>query len=248
MTLDPQKPVVDFFIVGAMKSGTSSLRDLLRQHPAVDLYRGEIHYFDKLDLFERGNEWYHEHFDWNRQGLLLRGDKSPSYSLDPAAAERIHAYNPDARIIWIFRDPVKRVISNFHHAKKRNQEAMSIEESLAQAEALAASNSPSAYLFRSQYERHLASFEEYFPKEQHHILIFEELVKNPSAVISDLLKWMGLDRDISLELPHSNEGRPVIKRKFPVSDDTVAQLTELLLPTVKEVEARVGREIPAWRG
>ena len=248
MRSDTQKPIVDFFIVGAMKSGTSSLRDLLRQHPAVDIYRGEIHYFDKPDLFERGRDWYHEHFDWKQGGEVLHGDKSPSYSLAPAAAERIHAYNPDARIIWIFRDPVKRAVSNFHHAKKRNQDAMSIEDALAQAEVLAAKNSPSAYLFRSQYERHLQVFEQYFPKNQHHILIFEEVVMNPSAEIAKLLQWMGVGSDITLELPHSNEGKPVIKRKFPVNEDTIVQLTELLSPTVKEIEARIGREIPSWHG
>jgi len=247
MTSDTQQPVVDFFIVGAMKAGTSSLRDMLRQHSNVDLYRGEIHYFDKLNLFEQGTEWYHEHFDFSRGGRVLNGDKSPSYSLDPEAPARIHAYNPEARIIWIFRDPVKRAVSNFHHAKKRNQDAMSIEDSLSQAEALATKNSPAAYLFRSQYERHLASFERYFAEDRHYILIFEELLADPDAEVGKLLQWLGLAADSRLELPHSNEGKSVIKRKFPVGEETVARLSELLTPTIKAIETRLGRELPAWR-
>ena len=247
MTTDTQQPVVDFFIVGAMKSGTSSLRDMLRQHPDVDLYRGEIHYFDKLELFEKGTDWYHEHFDLGRGSEVLHGDKSPSYSLDPEAPARIHAYNPEARIIWIFRNPVKRAVSNFHHGKKRNQDALSLEESLSQAEELAAKNSPAAYLYRSQYERHRASFAPYFPEERNYILIFEELLADPEAEVKKLLQWLRLTSDIQLELPHSNEGRPVIKRKFPVAAETVTRLEALLAPTVAAIEARLGREIAAWR-
>jgi hypothetical protein len=247
MTTDTQQPVADFFIVGAMKSGTSSLRDMLRQHPDVDIYRGEIHYFDKLELFEKGPDWYHEHFDLARGGEVLHGDKSPSYSLAPEAPARIQAYNPAARIIWIFRNPVKRAISNFHHAKKRNQDAMSLEDSLSRAEELAATNSPAAYLYRSQYERHLANFALYFSEERNYIMIFEELLADPETEVKKLLQWLGLTSDIQLELPHSNEGRPVIKRKFPVTDDTVTLLEERLAPTVAAIEARLGREIAAWR-
>lgn len=239
------KPLVDFFIVGAMKSGTSSLRDLLRQHDGVDIYRGEIHYFDKETLFEQGDDWYHDHFEMDKSGVL-HGDKSPSYSLDKDAPARIHAYNPEARLIWIFRNPVKRTVSNFHHAKKRNQEAMSLEDSLAQAEDLAAKNSPAAYLFRSQYERHLATFAEHFPDERQYIVIFEELLADPAVETRKLLDWLGLPSDVDLELPHSNEGRSVIKRKFPVDPATVAQLEELLKPTVAAIEARLGRSIPSW--
>lgn len=247
MISDQTKPIVDFFIVGAMKSGTSSLRDMLRQHPNVDLYRGEIHYFDKLNLFEKGGEWYHEHFDFNCSPGVLHGDKSPSYSLDPDTPARMYSYNPEARIIWIFRDPVKRAVSNFHHAKKRNQDAMSIEESLSQAEELAAKNSPAAYLYRSQYERHLAAFTEYFPEDRQYILIFEELLANPAAEVGKLVSWLGLEAGTELKLPHSNEGKPVIKRKFPVHEDTMKQLGDLLVPTLSAVEGRLGRKVEAWR-
>lgn len=240
-----EKPRVDFFVVGAMKSGTSSLRDLLKQHPGVDIYRGEIHYFDKPSLFEKGEEWYHEHFDFSRSGTL-HGDKSPSYSLDKGTPAKMHAYNPDARLIWIFRNPVKRTVSNYHHAKKRNQDAMSIEDSLAQSEALAAKNSPAGYLYRSQYERHLANFAPYFPEERQYILIFEELLADPHGETQKLLEWLGLSSDQTFELPHSNDGSSVIKRKFPVAPETLEDLKTLLKPTVAAVEARLGRSIPSW--
>ncbi len=239
------QPVVDFFIVGAMKSGTSTLRDMLRQHAEINLYRGEIHYFDKPTLFEQGNDWYHAHFDFTQEGVL-HGDKSPSYSLSKDVPARMHAYNPQARLIWILRNPVKRVVSNFHHAKKRDREAMSIEESLLQAEDLAATNSPAAYLFRSQYERHLAMFEEYFDDDHHYIMIFEELLADPEQELQKLTAWLGVSSAAELELTHSNEGRSVIKRKFPVEPETVAQLDELLKPTVAAIEARLGRRIPSW--
>ena len=229
-----------------MKSGTSSLRDMLRDHPGCGLYRGEIHYFDNPELYARGEDWYHGHFTEDPDGAdRLWGDKSPSYSLDPEAPGRIHDYNPDAGIVWILREPVARTISNFHHAKKRNIDAPAIED------AIGPDGRPVAfvtgdYLYRSQYERHLAAFDAVFPPEQQKILLFEEVLADPAGQGRDLAAWLGLDPGIPLALPHSNEGRQPMKRRFPVPLETRLRMAEVLAPTVAAIEARLGREIPAW--
>lgn len=237
---------VDFFIVGAMKSGTSSLRDMLRQHPGVDMWRGEIHYFDNPALFAKGEDWYHGHFDFTREGVL-HGDKSPSYSLDPGTPAKLAAYNPAARLVWILRNPARRLVSNYHHSKRRKPEALSIEDSLQNAETLAARNSPMAYLYRSQYDRHLQAFLPHFAAERHHVLIFEELIADPGSHIGGLTEWLGLDANVPLEFPHSNENRPMVKRRYPVAPEVVDRVHDLLSPTVEYIERFLGRPIPKWR-
>ncbi|WP_371742330.1 sulfotransferase [Pseudoruegeria sp. HB172150] len=230
--------------MGAMKSGTSSLRDMLRQHPEIDLYKGEIHYFDRADLYARGAEWYHGHFDFSRPAL--HGDKSPSYSLDPGTPARLAAYNPGARIVWILRDPVRRLVSNYHHSKRRRPEAMEIAESLARAGALAARNSPMAYLYRSQYDRHLDAFLAHFPRAQQHVTIFEEFLSDSAGQARALAEWLGVDPEVPMAFPHSNENRAGVKRRYPVAPEVTAELRVRLAPTVDYVERFLGREIPAW--
>lgn len=236
---------VDFFIVGAMKSGTSSLRDMLRDHPGCGLYHGEIHYFDQAKLYQKGEAWYHGHFAGMDPALLL-GDKSPSYSLDPEAAARIHAYNPEARIVWILREPVARTISNFHHAKKRNLEAPALEDSFG-PDGAAVVGVAGDYLYRSQYDRHLAAFDAHFAPDRQKVLIFEEVLADPAGQGRALAEWLGLDPEVPLELPHSNEGRTPMKRRFAVPLEMRLRLARALAPTVAALEARLGRAIPSWQ-
>ncbi len=237
---------VDFFIVGAMKSGTTSLRSALGARKDIDIARSELHFFDNDTKFAEGFDTYWENFD--RAGSYrLRGEKSPSYGLVAHAAERIHAFNPDARILWTLRDPVERAVSNFFHAKKRKAEALSMTEALDKAEALEARNAPTAYLYRSQYEKHLAFFDALFPPEQIHVTIFEELITDPNTEIARVETFLGYETPLERKkMPHKNKGVEEVIEAFEVTEAERARLTEALAPTVAAVEARLGRSIPAW--
>lgn len=237
---------VDFFIVGAMKSGTTSLRAALGQRKDIDLARNELHFFDNDTHYAEGFDAYWDNFD--RAGSYrLRGEKSPSYGLVPHAAERIHAFNPDARILWTLRDPVERAVSNFFHAKKRMPDALSVTESLDTAEALEARNAPMAYLYRSQYEKHLAYFEAVFPPEQIHVTIFEELIEEPNREITKVEAFLGYDDPMARKkMPHRNKGVEEVIATYEVTEAERARLAEALQPTVTAVESALGRKIPAW--
>lgn len=238
--------VVDFFIVGAMKSGTSSLRDLLKAHPSIDIYRGEIHFFDNDKLYDRGNDWYHAHFTASGPDILY-GDKSPSYSLDRRAAGRIQRYNPNAKIVWILRNPVKRTISNYFHALKRKPDSLDIEQAIERADELEAVNSPHAYIYRSQYEKHLGRYLETFGAEQNFILILEEVLKDPLTHMESLLAWLDAPPLGAAEFPHSNVGKKRIKQSVDIPAGLEDRLYNILEPTTLAVEGLLGRKIAAWR-
>lgn len=111
----------DIFIVGTMKGGTTILHEFLTLHPEV--YAGsekEIHYFSLHE--DEGLDWYHNHF--KHLPLDKRYiDASPTYfdmAASPSIPKKIHAYNPNARVIMLARDPIDRAISHFNHFRKVN--------------------------------------------------------------------------------------------------------------------------------
>ena len=121
----------DFIIVGAQKSGTTSLHHILVQHGSLTgSKKKEIHFFDRDEIYERKNAFdhYHTYFPFPHQipkGNLLF-ETTPIYLYHPKVAARIHDYNPDMKIIIVLRDPVERALSAwtmYHHHFKTGRNA-----------------------------------------------------------------------------------------------------------------------------
>ncbi|HVM40035.1 MAG TPA: hypothetical protein VM618_04550, partial [Acidimicrobiia bacterium] len=98
----------DFVIVGSMKSGTTSLFQYLGLHPGVGLpARKELDFFVAHRNWRRGEGWYRSQFAPVADGLVT-GESSPNYTmrhLFPGVAERMAAVVPDARLLYVVRDP-----------------------------------------------------------------------------------------------------------------------------------------------
>ena len=118
----------DAIIIGAQKCGTSSLHNYLTQHPGVIApLRKEVHYFD--DNYRRGERWYRAHFG-RAGGPGINLDSSPYYLFHPLAAQRAHQLLPDARLIVMLRDPVRRAYSHYWHERDKRRESLSFADAL----------------------------------------------------------------------------------------------------------------------
>ena len=139
-------------ILGAQKSGTSSLHYYLVQHPGVVApLRKEVHYFD-LNL-ARGEAWYRAHFGLDGEpGVSI--DSSPYYLYHPVVPARLHALLPGARLIVLLRDPVRRAYSHYWHERDKGRESLAFEDAVAaEAERLGNSRKPSVALSASRGSR-----------------------------------------------------------------------------------------------
>ncbi len=135
----------DFIIIGAAKSGTTSLYSHISDHPAVvpcvtdDPYflgTKEVHYFDYS--FDRGRDWYRSHFPLERARKefarehgrpFLTGEASPSYISHLWAPGRIRRMLPGVKLVAILRDPVERAYSHFEMSRREGVEDLeSFEE------------------------------------------------------------------------------------------------------------------------
>ena len=121
----------DYCIIGAQKSGTTSLYSYLALHPQVKpSYVKEIHYYNKH--FSKGIEWYRAHFpiDWYGRSAkgFITGEASTMYMYDADCPTRMYADVPDIRLLLVLRDPGDRAVSHFHHRVRTGRESRSIDE------------------------------------------------------------------------------------------------------------------------
>ena len=122
----------DFVVVGAMKSGTSSLHEYLDSLPEVCMSRPkEPAYFVPRTVRVARAGWYSGYFT-AKPLARHRGEASPHYSIRhvyPGVVERMHAVMPDARIVYIVRDPIERIRSEWmHHVARGRIDVRSSEE------------------------------------------------------------------------------------------------------------------------
>lgn len=185
-----------FVLLGAQKSGTTSLFRYLEAHPDVrpPLWK-EPRYFDRHH--HRGRRWYLAHFPTQREGVT--GEATTGYLFDPRAAARMHAELPDAKLLVVLRDPVARAISHYHHEVRRGGERRSMEEAFAADLATTASRAPSeyahfahSYLTRGHYAPQLRRYLERFGPDALQVFEFGELFADPARHYADALAHLGL--------------------------------------------------------
>lgn len=175
----------DFLIIGAMKSGTTTLHHYLAHNPDIYISKPkEVDYFSQDKNYQRGADWYAELFAPARPEQIC-GEVSPSYTRFPRFAEtpkRIAALLPGVKLIYIMRHPVERFYSNYVYERAYGR-TDTIRETL--------DNRPYV-LETSNYMLQINRYLEYFPRDQMLPLLLDDLKRDPDAVISQLLEFLGV--------------------------------------------------------
>jgi hypothetical protein len=200
---DAVKP--NLFIIGAMKSGTTFLCSLLASHPSIFLSRPkEPSYFIDPTQLRELQPWLWEQGYWRSEEVYLDlfqsahaspivGEASVYYTHLPLAsgvAERISRFNPDARLIYVMRDPIARTISHYWHRVRYNKESRPILHAI--------KNDPQ-YRDVSNYKMQLLPYLKAFKRDQLGLLTFEELINNTDQTVRSIFRWLNVDS--SVELP-----------------------------------------------
>lgn len=179
--------VPNLFIVGAMKSGTTSLHTYLAAHP--DVYMSstkEPGYFTPEEgYYPKDLDWYLSLFEAGA-GHRVVGESSTHYTKRPVfdgVAERIRKFSTDARIVYVMRDPVRRAISHYWHARRRFEEHRSILEAIEEVD---------VYRQFGDYPYQLEPYLSTFGSGQVYTLTFETLTRDPRAATNDVLEWLSL--------------------------------------------------------
>ena len=251
LRMSQARALPDAVILGAQKCGTSSLHHYLTQHPRVIApLRKEVHYFDVNST--RGEPWYRAHFGRiGEPGLNL--DSSPYYLFHPLVPRRLEALLPHAKLIVLLRDPVRRAYSHYWHERDKGREPLSFAAAIeaepqrlgASAERLARGEIATSrehqrhsYLARGRYAEQLERWFAVFPRDRFLVLRFEDLAREPLAVLNQTLGWLGLDEVTEARTEPRNA------RKYPpMEPDVEARLREHFAPWNRRLEALLGRDL-----
>jgi hypothetical protein len=177
----------NLFLIGAMKSGTTSLHGYLGSHPQIFMcLQKEPEFFAKEKVWSRGEDWYLKLFAAAESEPVI-GESSTVYSRIPhfpGVSKRIAKFNPEARFIYIMRDPIERTISQYwFHVRFCGE----------RRDMLTAIREDPHYTDTSNYAMQLAPYVELFGSDRIATLTFEELSKNTSNVIQQLFTWLGVN-------------------------------------------------------
>lgn len=251
------RPPPEVLVVGAQRSGTTTLFRMLSEHPqlrrpTVDKGTG---YFD--DGYAHGARWYRAHFPLRRRnGSRLAFEASGYYLFHPEAAARIARELPGARVVVMVRDPVERAYSAYRHEVARGFENLSFAEALAaerrrQAEAVRSSQARSraasfsdrhhSYVQRGQYAEQIERFVEALGPDRVHVIDAGLFFADPRSVFADLQRWLGLAEHHPEDVGRWNE-RP--------GPPLPAHLEHQLRTHFEEHDAALARLLdhpPSWR-
>ena len=188
----------DFLVIGAQKSGTTSLFMLLSKHPQLFLpSRKEVQFFSSPMLYPKGLNWYAEEFFAACPEGKLAGEVSPQYMYSTEIARRVHEGLPNAKIIAILREPIDRAHSHYLMTRRREQETRPPEEAFAAALAIDETDTEapeSARYFQfSDYERVLSEYLRLYGRDRILILFQEDLDQQPEAVVRQVTIFLGID-------------------------------------------------------
>ncbi len=177
----------NFFIIGAAKSGTTSLHFYLDQHPDIFMAeQKELHFFCDPD-FEEWLPLYREQFPVDTR---LRGEASTLYTRAPAipgVPKRIAALVPDARMIYLVRDPVERALASWR------EERFHVTERRPAVEAFKHPEDPhNPYVAASRYAFQLRGFSDEFGADRILVLDQGELATHASTVLERVVDFLGL--------------------------------------------------------
>ena len=191
----------NFIIVGTMKSGTSTLSDLLSLNKNIYIPDKEIHFFDNYggysELYNRGVDWYRSQFSDAAPNQLI-GEKTPTYSYLKDVPERIQGLFPEIKLVWIFRDPVQRAYSNYWHAVVNGVENKSFTYAIANEDIRIKESIWFGYKRRGLYYKQVENYLQYFDIDQMYFMTLKDLKSNPERSLRSICDFLEVDFDLDM--------------------------------------------------
>jgi Sulfotransferase family len=183
MSARPALP--NLVVIGATKAATTAVHAFLAEHPEIGMAADkELNFFLHAEA-SSNLDMYATYFDG---GSPLRGESSPLYTYDPnlpGVPERIRRALPDARLIYLVRDPVERALSDYvHYAAQWGEPEDGFDYP---------DDPHNVFTAPSRYARQLEAFLEHFPREQILLVDQAELLADGHATMAAIFRFVGAD-------------------------------------------------------
>jgi len=176
-------------IIGAMKCGTSSLYQYLDLHPQISMSAlKEPCFFIKEVNWNKGVEWYKSLFN---EASEIRGEASVEYTCYPlkkGVPERIKNIIPETKILYLVRDPIKRLVSHYYHYKASGYETRSFDVVIRYLK-------NNEYVFKSMYYMQLEQYLKCFSASNILVIQAEKLRNNKKQTLKNIFKFLNVEEN-----------------------------------------------------
>ena len=234
----------NFMCIGASKSGTTSLYDILKQHSDIFLPSfKEPHFFDIPSVYQNGIEWYKKTYFHSLKNEKCIGDFSPTYLFDEHAPERIlNDLGVNVKFIIILRNPVDRAYSHYLHSKRDQHENLSFKEALfLEKERFSKKDYLSylrfSYTAQGMYCQMLIRYFKFFPRDNFLIINFEEeFVNQRGRTINRILDFLDLENeefDINISSNKASKAKSTLLKKVMKKTGWWRVLIKRMIPSLK---------------
>lgn len=182
----------NLIIIGAQKCATSALHYYLGLHPKIFMSKQkELDFFINERNWREGIDWYKSQFTGD---FKIYGEASPNYTAHPIyknVALKMHSLVPEAKLIYLVRDPLERIISEYINRLANGKEKTEFEELFVDID------SSDVYLPRSRYCEQIEQFYKYFPKKNILILNQEDLLLDRYSTLKRVFRFLCVDENFS---------------------------------------------------
>ena len=234
----------NFLCIGAAKSGTTSLYDILRQHSNVFIPSfKEPNFFNIPFVYSKGIEWYSKTYFNSVNKEQHIADFTPTYLFEKNAAQRIYKdLGNNIKFIIILRNPVDRAYSHYLHSKRDQHDKLLFKESLiVENERLSADDYLAklrySYINQGLYFKMLREYFQLFSKENFLIIHFEEeFVAKRKETIEKVFSFLNLEKekiDIDLNSNKASEARVIWRKKLMKKTGFWRIVLKSLIPSLK---------------
>jgi hypothetical protein len=247
----------NFLIIGCQKAGTTSLAANLGRQPGIYVAPTETGFFIRNSGHSRS--WYRSFFpttgEIEKERIVAVGEKGPDYLVFPQVPAMVRRFDPEMKLLLILRDPVERALSHYFHEHDGGYEPFAFGEAidaepdrlageydrmLAYPEYFSTSFLRYSYLTRGRYIEHIERWLQFFPREQLHVILLDDLMADPSGTLSATCAFVGAHDEVEAPDPQVRN-----TRSYPEMTDAMRlQLADYFRPWNEKLSAFLGRELP----
>ncbi|MDM4018851.1 sulfotransferase family protein [Roseiconus lacunae] len=205
--------IPNLFVIGAMKCGTTTLHNLLAEHPDIFMSAEKEPAFFTIEHPTDQQRYHYQSLFQAADGERVLGESSTQYSMlptYPGCINRLADASPNAKLIYMMKDPIERTLSHYWHqyrSKKRHggDRRPIIEAVLADEH----------YHAVSDYARQLKPYLDRFGRNQIKAVVLERFSQNPEEGYQDILQFLGVDPDFTPERVgrRDHDGQRITARK-----------------------------------
>lgn len=256
-------PLVNFFVVGTAKAGTTALHAFLDQHPEICMpyTTKELNFFDNDRYFLNLNSIrppyrkYHRNFAPTPHTKVC-GEACPNYMWNEKSVERIFEYNPSSKIIVLLRNPISRAFSHWNMAHSKSNDKLSFTEAISKEVERVRVKYPRkklkaytsyqektfSHIDRGYYSGQIRRIFRFFPKENVRIFLAEDLKSNHDETLITIFDFLEVNKTTKIK-PDIIHKRPY---KNSLNDNEFKALKTVFEPEIRSLELLIDRNLDHW--